>query len=122
MDDLNKLKVPELKQKLRDLGARLSGNKSELVERVRIWEKNNLSRNLLQPSCVNSGIPQVSNPSFPSDDDPHFVPLGNLNPNLFNNLTESHIDAWFEERQANKGRAQGKKLFSHRFVKRVGAL
>lgn len=125
-----KVTIASIKAKLRVLGAKLSGNKSELQERytirhgyvinvfinvlftlyrLKVWTENNLDRTLFEVVILtgdNSKFPNVQ-----------YEPLEKLSTKSLEWISQRIIDMYFDDRKAQKGNTHGRRLFMSEFLK-----
>ncbi|KAJ6639518.1 hypothetical protein Bhyg_12264 [Pseudolycoriella hygida] len=104
--------VDSLKIQLRAMGAKVSGNKSVLQERLKNWQENIVTRPLFEINVI-----EEDKENFPTNINPQ--PLENLDAKVLEWLTPPVIAYYFSERLATKGHDKGRKLFLCEFLKDV---
>ncbi|XP_037041596.1 uncharacterized protein LOC119078358 isoform X2 [Bradysia coprophila] len=112
MNIAGKTTVDGLKNQLRAMGAKVSGNKSVLQERVKNWQENNVTRPLFEINVI-----EEDKENFPTN--MKSQPLENLDSKILEWLTPSVIAYYFSERLSTKGHDKGRKLFLCEFLKNI---
>ncbi|KAJ6649017.1 hypothetical protein Bhyg_04249 [Pseudolycoriella hygida] len=107
-----KITKAAIQNQLKDIGAKVSGNKPELLQRLQVWNEYDLSRTLFDVNVT----PALDTNDFPSVD---HKPLEKLQPQILKWLSPKSIDLYFSERMASKGYDDGRKLFMCNFLKDV---